>query len=88
MFEIALVFVLTTVFAGAVSGALTARWFLRRAARRKGSTSHDPDAALTADFEQAAVAWSNSIGRPEAASLVADKLHLIQRIGRRKGWWR
>jgi hypothetical protein len=73
---------------GAISGALTARWMLRCAERRKDSASHEPDPTLAADIEQAAVAWSSSIGRPEAASLVADKLHLIQRIGRRRRWWR
>jgi len=72
---------------GAISGALAARWTLRRAERRKGSTPLESDPALAADFEQAAVAWSSSIGRPEAAGLVTDKLHLIHRLGRRRGWW-
>jgi hypothetical protein len=86
MFQIAIVVTLAAL-AGAVSGGLTARWALRRAERRKGSTPPEPDAALAADFEQAAVAWSSSIGRPEAAGLFADKLHLIHNLGRRKGWW-
>jgi len=72
---------------GALSGTLTARWMLRRVERRKGSLPQETDPVLAADFEQAAAAWSSSIGRPEAAGLVADKLHLIHRLGRRRGWW-
>jgi|GEM_PF-1987244 len=75
------------ILAGAASGALTARWTLHRSRRKTASPKTAPDGALAADIDQAAAAWSSSIGRPEAAGIVADKLHLIHRLGRKKGWW-
>lgn len=87
MIEIAIAVTLAALF-GAASGALAARWTLRRFRRQEiASPTAAPDPVLAADIEAAAAAWANSEGRPEAAGIVADKLHLIHRVARGRGWW-
>lgn len=87
MLQIALLLVLATL-AGALSGGLTARRMLRRSRQRKTPPfSAAPDSALNGDIEAAAASWASEQGRPEAAGIVADKLHLIHRVARRRGWW-
>lgn len=82
---IALLLVFGTL-AGAISGALTARWFLHHKEQAQPVPLSDP--SLDAEIEQAAEAWANAQGRPEVAGLVADKLHLLHHLARRRGWWR
>jgi hypothetical protein len=71
--------------AGAISGALTARWLIRRPVQPQPIPLRD--LTLDAEIEQAATAWANAQGRPEAAGLAADKMHLLHRLARRRGWW-
>lgn len=92
MLQIALLIVSVTLaatLAGAVAGGITARWTLRR----NQDKSQAPPATFTepsveAEIERASVAWANAQGRPEAAGLAADKMHLLHRIARSRGWWR
>ncbi|HEX7245081.1 MAG TPA: hypothetical protein VF245_05895 [Solirubrobacterales bacterium] len=77
------------LIAGAIGGAFTARWLLKRK-RQTGPTTPAavlPDPSLTVDIERTAGAWANAQGRPEAKGLIADKLHLVHGIGQRRGWW-
>jgi hypothetical protein len=95
MLQIVLLIVSVTLaatLAGAVAGGVTARWTLRRAQRPKPASSKAPPAIFTepsvdAEIERASVAWANAQGRPEAAGLAADKMHLLHRIARNRGWW-
>lgn len=79
----------SAALAGALSGALTTRWLLRRRQPRKVTAQPVPftDPALKTEIERAAGAWAEAQGRPEASGLVADKLHLLHHLGQRRGWW-
>lgn len=81
--------ILSGALAGAISGGLSACWIIRRQRRRlvrPPLTSTDP--ALNAEIERAARVWANAQARPATTGMMADKLHLLHRIGQRRGWWR
>jgi hypothetical protein len=68
---------------GVVSGLLAIRWFLLR--RMPGTAPDEPpDPFVSAEIDQAAAQWAADQGRPEAAGVVADKLHLLYALGRRR----
>jgi hypothetical protein len=67
---------------GAVSGLLAARWFLRRLPGLDPAEPSDP--FISAQIDQAAVKWASEQGRPEAAGLMADKLHLLYALDQRR----
>jgi len=77
------------MIAGAIGGTFAARWLIRRNQRRQVQPQPAvfSDPALNTEIDRAAAVWANSHGRPEAASLAADKMHLIHRISQRRGWW-
>jgi hypothetical protein len=81
--------IIAAALAGAASGAFAARWLLRCNQRRQVQPQPVPvsDPALDAEIGKAAAAWANTQGRPEAAGLAADKMHLIRHIAQRRGWW-
>jgi len=76
---------LVPTIAGAVSGAvvggLLAVWLLRRWRQPKQPLPDAPDPWVSAEIDRAAAAWATEQGRPEAAGLMADKLHLLHRLG-------
>jgi len=75
--------------AGALAGGIAARWLLaRQAGHQQQPESLPPDPQLASHIDQAATAWAQANGRPEASGLMADKLHLLHRLGRRRGWLR
>jgi hypothetical protein len=75
--------------AGAVTGLLAAhRLHRRRKADQPTPQPLPPDARLVSDISRAASTWATANGRPEASGLVADKLHLLHRLGSRRGWFR
>ena len=81
--------ILTTGIA-AVTGSLAgaaAAWFLSHARRESETSLPDdpPDEWAAAEIDRAAVAWAMNQGRPEAATLMADKLHLLHRLGQQRG---
>lgn len=81
--------IIAGALAGAMSGALAARLILRRRLRQRQARpvpSTEPGRAE--EIERAAEAWAKSQGRPEAIGLMADKLHLLNHLGKRRGWWR
>ena len=70
---------------GAASGLLAARWFLTHHGLSQCATSVEPpDPFVSAEIDQAAAKWASEQGLPEAAGLVADKLHLLYALGRRR----
>jgi hypothetical protein len=81
-------FVLLAVFAplvGTVAGLATARWFLlRRLPSQAADGDEPPDPFVSAEIDRAAAEWAKAQGRPEAAGVVADKLHLLYALGRRR----
>jgi hypothetical protein len=78
---------LLTALVGAVSGGLAARWVLSRREQAETVTSVEPsDPFISAELDRAAVKYATEQGRPEAAGLVADKLHLLHHLGQRRGW--
>jgi hypothetical protein len=84
-----IVLLASAALAGALSGALTACWLIRRKKRPQVQPQPAPatDPVLSAEIDRAAAAWADAHGRPEAKGLVVDKMHLIHRIAQRRGWW-
>ena len=72
--------------AGAVAGGFMAHWLLHQRGAVEQPEPSPPDPRLAADINRAARAWAAAQGKPEAASLLADKLHLLHRLGSRRGW--
>lgn len=74
---------------GTVAGGLLAWLLLRRQRPQPLNEVAEPpiDPWLSAEIDQAAATWAAEHGRSEqAASLLADKLHLLHRLGARR--WR
>jgi hypothetical protein len=68
---------------GAISGLLAARWLCKR--RGKPAPTEPADPFVSAELDQAAVKWATDTGQPpQAASLMADKLHLLYDLARRR----
>jgi hypothetical protein len=87
MLSIALTLTLAAI-TGAASGAFAAWLFLRRRQRQpQARPLPRTDPARVEEIERAAAAWAKAQGRPEASGLMADKLHLLHRLGKRRGWW-
>lgn len=81
-----LLLVIFAPLVGAVTGLLAARWFLfRHVPSGSASQAEDPpDPFISAEIDQAAAEWARNRGRPEAAGVMADKLHLLYALGRRR----
>lgn len=70
---------------GAVTGLVAARWFLlSRLSNQATGQSESADPFVSAEIDRAAAEWASAQGRPEAAGVVADKLHLLYALGRRR----
>ena len=70
---------------GAISGLLAARWLVSQREQAEAATSVEPpDPFISAELDRAAVKYATEKGRPEAAGLVADKLHLLYALERRR----
>lgn len=79
--------VLLTVLAplmGAAAGLLAAYWFVTRH-NSADAAAHEPaDEFVSAEIDQAAARWAANQGRPEAAGIMADKLHMLYDLARRR----
>lgn len=73
--------------AGAVASVLTTRRLLSRQRRNAFAPLDEPaDPFISAELDQAAAKWATDNGQPpQAASLMADKLHLLHHLGSRRG---
>ena len=70
---------------GAITGLLTARWLLSHRKQVNAATPLEPvDPLISAEIDRAAVRYATEKGQPESAGLVADKLHLLYALGRRR----
>ncbi|MBS1883593.1 MAG: hypothetical protein JSS97_11635 [Actinobacteria bacterium] len=70
---------------GAVAGLLAARLFLSYYKPDATASAVEPaDPFIAAEIDQAAASWAQAQGRPEAAGLLADKLHLLYALDRRR----
>jgi hypothetical protein len=79
-----LLFVLGPVV-GVAAGLLAARWYLtRRLPDDLSAPTEPPDPFISAEIDRAAAQWAHEKGRPEAAGIMADKLHLLYALGRRR----
>jgi hypothetical protein len=67
---------------GTVAGALLVRQLLQP--EQVTAPPEPPDEFTAAEIDRAAAAWAHANGRPEAAGLMADKLHLLWRFGQRR----
>lgn len=80
-----LLLLLPAAAAGALAGGLTAWLLLRRWAKAKRAERTVPaNDWPTNEIDQAASAWANANGRPEATGLIAGKLHLAHYLSRRR----
>jgi len=79
--------IVAATLAGALSGSLTARRLLRRREERVPVQPDESDPWVSAEIDQAVARWAMEHGRPEAAGLMADKLHLLHRLSQRRRWW-
>jgi hypothetical protein len=75
--------IIAGVLAGAAAGGLLAWYFLRRRAVQP-EPSPPPDPWVAAEIDRAAATWASEQGRPEAAPLLADKLHLLHHLSTRR----
>jgi hypothetical protein len=71
---------------GTAAGFLAARWVLSRRYQASAATLVEPaDPFISAELDRAAVKLVAEKGLPEAsAGLIADKLHLLYALGRRR----
>jgi hypothetical protein len=69
---------------GGVTGLVAARWFLLSHVQSAVDQEESPDPFVSAEIDQAAAEWASAQGRPEAAGVMADKLHLLYALGRRR----
>jgi hypothetical protein len=80
-----LLIAVASALVGAVSGLLAVRWWVMRL--NSDLLAHAPgpiDPFVSAEIDQAAAAWAKTHGRPGAAGVMADKLHLLYDLGRRR----
>jgi hypothetical protein len=87
MLSLMLLVVLTAVASattGAVSGLLVVHWYLRQLGSDGAAPVEPCDPFVAAEIDQAAATWASAQGRPEAAGIMADKLHLLHDLGRRR----
>lgn len=85
MLVLFLVGILASV-AGALTGLATAYWFLmQRGLSKSSAVQVEPaDPFVAAEIDQAAARWATQKGRPEAAGVMADKLHMLYGLARRR----
>jgi hypothetical protein len=70
---------------GAITGLLAARWFLfHHHPADTVATTEPADPFVSAEIDQAAAKWATDQGRPEAAGIMADKLHLLYALARQR----
>lgn len=83
MLDLLLVIVLGPLLGGA-GGLLAAWWFLaRHGLNDEAVVVEPPDPFISAELDRAAARWATQQGRPEAAGIMADKLHLLYGLSRR-----
>lgn len=83
MLDVVLLAILVSL-TSAGTGLVAAYWFLTRHLP-SGTTPLEPaDPFVSAEIDQAAARWATDQGRPEAAGIMADKLHLLYALGRRR----
>jgi hypothetical protein len=85
MLDLLIVGILASV-AGALTGLAAAYWFLmQRGLDENAAVQVEPaDPFVSAEIDQAAVRWATEKGRPEAAGVMADKLHMLYGLARRR----
>jgi len=85
MLDLLLLIVLASL-TGVVAGLLAAYWFLfRHNPTGAGATFVEPpDPFVSSEIDHAAARWATDRGRPEAAGLMADKLHMLYELARRR----
>jgi hypothetical protein len=69
---------------GAISGLLVVCWYVKQLGSGRSDSVEPADPFVSAEIDQAAAAWAHAHGRPEAARLMADKLHLLDALGRQR----
>lgn len=79
---------LSSLIAGGLTGLLAGTavaWLLLRHGKSADDIAVEPaDPFISAELDRAAVKWATDAGQPpQAASLMADKLHLLYALGRR-----
>jgi hypothetical protein len=70
---------------GATFGGLAVWWQLRRQQQDALPSAPTADPWTAAAIDQAATDWAMQRGMPEAAPLLAGKLHLLHRLGAERG---
>lgn len=72
--------------AGVLAGVSLTSWLLTWHQRSSEPIPNEPaDPFVSAEIDRAAVEWASANGQPEqAASVMADKLHLLYALARRQ----
>jgi len=76
--------ILLASLTGAAAGLSAAYWFLNHHNTPDTASIEPPDPFVSAEIDQAAARWAAKEGRPEAAGVMADKLHLLYDLARRR----
>jgi Na+/glutamate symporter len=72
---------------GVLAGVSLAHWLLTRHRPSEAIPSEPADPFVSAEIDRAAVEWASANGQPEqAASVMADKLHLLYALARKRSW--
>lgn len=70
---------------GLIAGAAIAWTVVHRHKTAGTPVAVEPaDPFVSAEIDRAAAKWASDTGQPQAAPLLADKLHLLYALGRRK----
>jgi hypothetical protein len=76
--------ILLASLTGAAAGLSVAYWFLTHHHAPDTAYVEPPDPFVSAEIDQAAARWAAKEGRPEAAGVMADKLHMLYGLARRR----
>jgi hypothetical protein len=81
-----LMLLLATVSAlvGVTAGFVVVHYWVRQVGPDISAPAEPTDPFVSAELDQAAATWATAHGRPEAAGVMADKLHLLYDLGRRR----
>lgn len=73
------------VLLGVLAGVFATHWLLTRFQSSESTPAEPADPFVSAELDRAVAEWASANGQPEqAAAVMADKLHLLYALARRR----